>query len=251
MIEVQNLTKTFSDPKTGPFHAVDGATFSSDNGQILGLIGGNGAGKTTTLRILGTMLKPSSGTARVNGYDVTKDSMEVRRNLGFLSTSTALYARLKPTEMLAYFAELYGLGAKESKARIDELVERLGIHEFADRLCDKLSTGQKQKVSIARSIIHDPTVIIFDEPTTGLDVVTSQLILEFIEDCKVKGKTVILSTHIMSECERLCDKVSIIDKGKILASGTIPELMAQTGTHNFEKAYLSVIGYDREKGAGQ
>ena len=251
MIEVQNLTKTFSDPKTGPFHAVDGATFSSDNGQILGLIGGNGAGKTTTLRILGTMLKPSSGSARVNGYDVTKDSMEVRRNLGFLSTSTALYARLKPTEMLAYFAELYGLGAKESKARIDELVERLGIHEFADRLCDKLSTGQKQKVSIARSIIHDPTVIIFDEPTTGLDVVTSQLILEFIEDCKVKGKTVILSTHIMSECERLCDKVSIIDKGKILASGTIPELMAQTGTHNFEKAYLSVIGYDREKGAGQ
>jgi sodium transport system ATP-binding protein len=150
--------------------------------------------------------------------------------------------------MLSYFAELYGLGPKEAKIRIDELVERLRISEFADRLCDKLSTGQKQKVSIARSIIHDPSVIIFDEPTTGLDVVTSQLILEFIEDCKAKGKTVILSTHIMSECERLCDRISIIDKGKIMATGTIPELLTQTGQSNFEKAYLSIIGYDSAAG---
>lgn len=243
MIEVQNLTKTFVDPKNGPLNAVDGASFSSPSGQIFGLIGGNGAGKTTTLRVLGTMLRPTSGSASVNGFDVVKDSFEVRRSLGFLSTSTALYARLKPTEMLSYFAELYGLGPKEAKVRIDELVERLGISEFADRLCDKLSTGQKQKVSIARSIIHDPSVIIFDEPTTGLDVVTSQLILEFIEDCKAKGKTVILSTHIMSECERLCDRISIIDKGKIMATGTIPELLTQTGQANFEKAYLSIIGY--------
>lgn len=244
MIEVDRLCKSFPDGKSGQVHAVKDLSFRAEQGQIFGLLGANGAGKTTTLRMLSTVIQPTGGAARVAGFDIVKDSAKVRANIGFLSTSTALYQRLNPIELLRYFGEIYQVPKLE--ARIEEVVHQLKIAEFADRLCDKLSTGQKQRVSIARAILHDPPILFFDEPTAGLDVVTSQTILEFIESCRERGRTVVFSTHIMSETERLCDHVLVIHEGAARATGTVQELMAQTNTTTFEQAFLSLVGYEGE-----
>ncbi|MBS1705583.1 MAG: ATP-binding cassette domain-containing protein [Armatimonadetes bacterium] len=247
MIELNGLSKVFQDRKKGQVVAADGVSFTVKAGEIFGLLGVNGAGKTTTLRMLSTVIKPSSGSATVCGYDIVKQAADVRASIGFLSTSTALYMRATPIEVLRYFGSLYGMPSAKLDERVDYVVDRLKIGDFADRQCDKLSTGQKQRVSIGRTILHDPPVLFFDEPTAGLDVVTSQTVLEFIEETRVAGKAVVFSTHIMTEAERLCDRVSIIHNGKICAENSVHGLIEQTGAKSFEQAFLSSIGYTREE----
>lgn len=243
MIKTQNLCKSFVDPKKGIVHAVKDVSFEAPSGQIFGLLGVNGAGKTTCLRMLSTVIAPTSGTATVDGFDVVKNGQDVRARIGFLSSSTALYGRLTAREMLQYFGELNKLSKSHLEDRLEFVIEKLRLQEYIDRQCDKLSTGQKQRVSIARAILHDPPVIFFDEPTAGLDVVTSQTIMEFIEETKAQGKTVVFSTHIMSEAERLCDHIAVIHQGEIKASGTVQSLLNQTNSQTLEKAFLSLVGY--------
>src|ERR1700759_53200 len=178
MIETRGLTKIFNDKKRGQIHAVDHVTFTCKPGQIYGLLGANGAGKTTTLRFLATILEPTDGTAVVCGHDIVEEPEKVRANVGFLSTATALYPRLTAREVVQYFGRLNGLSDAVLKERVDKIFDRLDMNGFRDRRCDKLSTGMKQKTSIARTLVHDPAVMIFDEPTSGLDVMTARTIIE-------------------------------------------------------------------------
>jgi len=240
MIEARALTKVFSDRKRGPIRALDGVDFRCEPGRIFGLLGVNGAGKTTCLRMLATILRPTSGAATVQGFDIANESQQVRASIGFLSTATALYGRLTAFEMVEYFGRLHGLGDSVLHPRIDALFHTLGMNEFRDRRCDKLSTGMKQKTSIARTLVHDPPVMIFDEPTLGLDVLTARTVLGFIRDCGQRGKTVIFSTHVMSEAERLCDAIGIIHGGRILAHGSLAELRQQTGEERLEDIFVKV-----------
>ncbi|PYU07856.1 MAG: ABC transporter ATP-binding protein [Acidobacteria bacterium] len=242
MIEARGLCKRFQDKKRGEIRAVEGVSFRCLPGQIYGLLGANGAGKTTTLRMLATILEPTDGTAIVAGYDIVEQSEKVRANVGFLSTATALYPRLTAQEMVEYFGRLNGLDEATLKRRIDEIFGRLDMDGFRDRRCDKLSTGMKQKVSIARTLVHDPPVMIFDEPTLGLDVMTARTIVEFIRECRNRGKTVIFSTHVMSEVEKLCDNIGIIHDGKLLAEGPLRELRAKYGEQDLEEIFVKVVG---------
>ncbi|MFB3140841.1 MAG: ATP-binding cassette domain-containing protein [Candidatus Acidiferrales bacterium] len=241
MIETHNLTKVFRDKKRGEIRAVDGISFRCQPGQIYGLLGANGAGKTTTLRMLATILQPTDGSARVAGFDITEQPEQVRTKIGFLSTATALYGRLTARELVEYFGRLNGLNGGALRRRTDELFALLGISDFADRRCDKLSTGMKQKVSIARTLVHDPPVMIFDEPTVGLDVMAARTIVGFIRDCRDRGKTVIFSTHVMSEAEKLCDTIGIIHNGKLLAEGTLSELRARSGLEDLEEIFVRMV----------
>jgi sodium transport system ATP-binding protein len=242
MIEAHNLTKTFKDKKRGVITAVENVSFTCRPGQIYGLLGANGAGKTTTLRMLATLLQPTSGTATMAGHDVATAGVQVRANVGFLAASTALYGRLTAREMIAYFGELNGLGEAALQARIKQLADELDMHEFLDRRCDKFSTGMKQKTSIARTLIHDPAVMIFDEPTLGLDVMTARSIVKFVRECRNRGKTVIYSTHVMSEVEKLCDVIGIIHDGKLVAEGTLAELQARFGEKDMEEIFVKAVG---------
>ena len=241
MIETRGLSKVFHDKKRGEIKAVDKVSFTCRPGQIYGLLGANGAGKTTTLRMLATILEPSDGTAIVGGHDVFDEPEKVRANLGFLSTATALYPRLTSQEMVEYFGRLNGLDEMTLKKRVDELLARLDMNSFRDRRCDKLSTGMKQKTSIARTLIHDPQVMIFDEPTSGLDVMTARTIIEFIRECRQRGKTVIFSTHVMSEAEKLCDTIGIIQSGKLLAEGSIESLREQYQKQDLEDIFVKIV----------
>lgn len=241
MIEARQLVKRFQDKRRGAVYAVNGVSFTCRPGEIYGLLGANGAGKTTTLRILATILGPTQGTAVVAGYDVTKEPQKVRTCVGFLSTATALYGRLSAREMVEYFGRLHGLEEDSLQRRIDELFERLEMNDFRDRRCDKLSTGMKQKVSIARTLVHDPSVMIFDEPTVGLDVMAARTIVNFIRECRDSGKTVIFSTHVMSEAEKLCDHIGIIHGGKLLAEGTLSELRERNGLRDLEDIFVKVV----------
>ncbi len=240
MITVEDLAKHFKDPKRGVVRAVDGVSFQAKPGEIFGLLGANGAGKTTLLRMLSTVISPTSGRAEIHGYDVARNPDGVRKSIGFMSTTTALYSRLTPREMLRYIGKLYGLRRDELAKRIEETIAMLEMEEFSDRLCDKLSTGQKQRTSLARTILHDPPVLFFDEPTAGLDVLASKTIMEFIEDCRERGKTVVFSTHIMSEAERVCDRICVIHDGKVRAIGTFEELKLQTGEERLERVFLAL-----------
>jgi sodium transport system ATP-binding protein len=248
MIEAVSLSKVFPD-RTKPVVAVDAVSFICAPGEIYGLLGANGAGKTTTLRLLATMLRPTAGTATVGGHDVTREPEKARRCLGFLSTATALYARLSAFEMVQYFGRLHGLSDDAIQSRAGELFERLDMNEFRDRRCEKLSTGQKQKVSIARTLIHDPPVMIFDEPTNGLDVMSARTIVGFVRDCRAAGKAVIYSTHIMSEADKLCDRIGIIHAGRLLAEGTPGALKSAHGG-DLEDAFVSVVDSARVLPAG-
>lgn len=241
MIIAENLTKTFRDRKRGLVRAVNNLSLNCRPGQIFGLLGANGAGKTTTLRMLGTLLEPTHGNATIAGYDIRENPQEVRRCIGFLSGSTALYGRLTAREMIEYFGQLNNLKGTDLSRRVDELIERLEIGEFQNGRCDKLSTGQKQRVSIARSIVHRPPVMIFDEPTSGLDVMTSQTIMAFIEQCRSDNLTVVFSTHIMSEVERLCDRVAIVHHGIVAAEGSVNELRQETDETVMENAFLKIV----------
>jgi len=245
VIEVEGLVKRFYTPE--PVEAVAGIGFRCEPGQIYGLLGPNGAGKTTTLRILATMLGPDEGTARLAGHDVREDPEAVRASLGYLSATTGLYGRLTAREMIHYVARLQGVA--DARRRTDELIERFGIDEFAGQRCDRLSTGMKQKVSIARAIVHAPPILILDEPTTGLDVMVSQTVLQFIEQARAEGTCVLLSTHIMSEAERLCDRIGIIHKGRILAEGSLDELRGATGERYLESIFVQLVGEGADAGA--
>lgn len=242
MVEVEGIGKTFADKKKGTFKAVDGVSFIAQPGEIFGVLGPNGAGKTTLLRMLATILGPTSGTARIGGYDIQRDAQNVRASIGYLTGSAGLYERLTPREVLAYFGELYGMRPDVLKTRTQDLFDALEIHEFADRRCDKLSTGQKQRTSIARAILHNPPILFFDEPTSGLDVMAARTVKQFIRRCRNEGRTVLFSTHIMSEVEALCDRIAVIYNGKIAAIGTPEELRAQTGETIFENVFLRLIG---------
>ena len=241
MVVTQQISKTFTDPKRGEIKAVDHVDFQAVPGEIHGLLGVNGAGKTTLLRMLSTVIAPTTGTATVAGHDIHAASKEVRKNIGFLSTSTALYGRLNAVEMLEYFAGLYGYKGSEAKDRVQNAIQTTHADEFRGQLCDKLSTGQKQRVSIARAILHDPPVLFFDEPTAGLDILTSQTIMEFIERARDDQKTVIFSTHIMSEVERLCDQITVIHDGVVKGRGTINDLKSETGQDSLERTFLALV----------
>jgi sodium transport system ATP-binding protein len=245
MIEVHELTKTFIDKKRGEIKAVNAITFRCEPGEVYGLLGANGAGKTTALRMLATILRPTSGTAIVAGYDVASEAQKVRSRVGFLSTATSLYGRLTAREMVEYFGRLNGIDGKRLRQAVDEIFSVWKIDEFSDRRCDKLSTGMKQKVSIARTLIHDPQVMIFDEPTAGLDVMTSRTILEFVRTCRSRSKTVVLSTHIMSEAAMLCDRIGIVQNGSMLAEGTLKELQLRYDEPDLEKIFLQVTGEEQ------
>jgi sodium transport system ATP-binding protein len=241
MIEARLLTKVFHDRKRGEVRGADAVSFSVGPGTIYGLLGANGAGKTTTLRMLATLLRPTSGTATVAGFDVAREPDKVRAAVGFLATTTALYDRLTAREMVAYFGRLHGMAEAALRARIALLADQLDMHEFLDRRCEKLSSGMKQKTSIARMLVHDPQVMIFDEPTLGLDVMAARAIVRFVRDCRERGKTVIYSTHVMSEAEKLCDRVGIIHAGSIRAEGTVAELKAGTGERDLEEAFVRIV----------
>jgi sodium transport system ATP-binding protein len=225
MIEARGLSKRFQDKKRGEIRAVDNVSFTCQPGKIYGLLGANGAGKTTTLRMLATILEPTDGTAIICGHDVVEQPEKVRANVGFLSTATALYRRLTAQEFVEYFGRL----------------SRLDMNGFRDRRCDKLSTGMMQKTSIARTLVHDPPVMIFDEPTNGLDIMTARTITGFIRQCRNNGKTVIFSTHIMSEVEKLCDTIGIIQSGKLLVEGSLAELREKYGEHDLEEIFVKVV----------
>jgi sodium transport system ATP-binding protein len=241
MIEARGLTKIFRDKKRGDIRAVDNVSFTVAPGQIYGLLGANGAGKTTTLRLLATLLKPTAGTATIAGADVVTESDRVRAQVGFLATSTALYGRLTARELIAYFGRLNGLSNDEIAVRTQRLAAELEMGEFLDRRIEKFSTGMKQKTSIARTLIHDPAVMIFDEPTLGLDVMAARTIVRFIRDCRTRGKTVIYSTHVMSEVEKLCDVIGIVHGGRLLDEGTLTELRVRHGEQDMEEIFVRIV----------
>ncbi len=241
MINVQALHKSFRDKKHGEIRAVDGVEFSCKAGEIYGLLGLNGAGKTTTLRLLATMLRPDSGSITVGGVDASQHPEGVRAQIGFLTGSTGLYRRLSPREILEYFGRLAGLSGGVIKERTDDLVRRLDMGEFADRRVDTLSSGQLQRTSIARTLIHDPPVLILDEPTIGLDVITSRAIIDFIADAKTRGKCVILSTHIMHEAAKLCDRIGIIHAGRICSEGTLEDFRHRTGKNDLDDIFVAFL----------
>jgi sodium transport system ATP-binding protein len=242
MIEAQNLFKTFQAKKRGRVEAVRDVSFRCKPGEIYALLGANGAGKTTTLRMLATILTPTSGDATIDGASIVRNPERVRHNVGFLSTATALYGRLSAQEMVDYFGRLHGLSGSKLNERRKRLFDLLDMNSFANTRCDKLSTGMKQKVSIARTLVHDPPVMIFDEPTLGLDVMAARTIVNFIRDCRAQGKTVIFSTHIMSEVEKLHDRIGIIHKGQVLAEGTLAELQATSGETDLEEIFVKTVG---------
>lgn len=241
MIEVDQLTKTYDDLSRGRFVAVDRVSFSVGKGEIFGLLGPNGAGKTTVLRILSTVLAPSSGHASVAGYDVLHDPGAVRRHIGFVSNTTAIYDRMTAWELVSYFGRLHGMSRKQLNTRLNSLFEQFRMNDFRDIPGGKMSTGMKQKVSIARAMVHDPQVLIFDEATLGLDVLVARNLLEVIRGLRESGKCIIFSTHIMSEVQRLCDRIAIMHQGRILDIGTLEELRKRHHEDEFEELFYGLL----------
>ena len=244
MIETFKLCKTFEDKKRGLVTAADNVSFRVSPGEIFGLLGLNGAGKTTTLRMLAALLKPTSGSASICGIDVVKEPESAKAKLGFLTGSTGLYGRLETHEMIEYFGKLYGLTPEKAKSRAQNLMDLFGLTEYAQTRCEKLSTGNKQKVSVARTMIHDPAVIILDEPTAGLDVIAGRTVVQFINSEKNRSKTIIFSTHVMHEADKLCDRIGIIHKGRIIAIGTPTELKEKAGCHDMDDTFVKLVGND-------
>ncbi|MFQ3592136.1 MAG: ATP-binding cassette domain-containing protein [Gemmataceae bacterium] len=241
MIRVEKLRKSFRDLRRGVVHAVDEVSFEAKPGEIFGLLGPNGAGKTTIMRILCTVLRPTSGTALLAGHDVVTAPALVRANLGFMSANTAIYDRMTAWEMVDYFGRLYGMSETRLNERLEFVFNTLQMNDFRDMLCAKMSTGMKQKVSIARALIHDPPVLIFDEPTMGLDVLVGRAVLKNIELLREMGKCVLFSTHIMREVERLCDRVAIISRGRVVACGTLDELREQHQENDLEELFFRLV----------
>ncbi len=239
MVEAKGLRKVFKGRRGDHTVAVDDLTLTCRAGEVFGLLGPNGAGKTTSLRMLSTVYRPTEGVATIDGHDVTSDPESVRKSIGFLSGNTGLYPRLTAREVLTYFGRLYGMDDGAIEARIAHLAQLLDM-DFLEKRCDKMSTGMKQKVNIARTVIHDPAVLVLDEPTAGLDVLAARTIVDFVKDCRTRGKCVIFSTHIMHEVERLCDRLAVIHKGRMQFDGTLEQMRATHG-HDLEDAFISVL----------
>lgn len=246
MIKTFDLSKIFLDKKRGRIVAVDKATIECKPGKIFGLLGLNGAGKTTLMRLLSTVLKPTSGTAEVAGFDILQEPQKVKSNIGFLSSDTALYPRLTAEETVIYFARLNGMEEKLIQEREEKLFRAFDMDWFKDRRVDKLSSGMKQKVSLARTVVHNPEVLILDEPTLGLDVITSRNIIQFIRKAKEENKCILFSTHIMHEAEKLCDEIAIIHRGKILTIGTLEELRNKAGLEDLDEVFVKFIEKENE-----
>ncbi len=241
MIRVEGLTKIFKKKDGSSFRAVDNFCFTAEKGEIVSLLGVNGAGKTTMLRMLSTVLQPDEGDAILEGYSIRSNPDQVRGVIGFLSGDTGLYNRLTPREILTYFGRLYNVPDREISHRITEMSDLLDMHEFLDRKVDVLSTGMKQKVSICRSIIHNPPIMIFDEPTAGLDILTARTIVSFIHKCKEDGKCILFSTHIMREAERIADKIEMIHQGRFLTEGTLTDLRKKTGLNDLDDIFVHYV----------
>lgn len=250
MIEVEHLSKRFSltraqrkESGTDEKEAlvVNDISFTCQPGRIFSLLGPNGAGKTTTMRMLSTIFKPSSGSIKIAGIDALSFPQEARRKIGFLTGSSGLYARLTPDELVDYFASLYGISKEHSSERKEKLFTLLDMHHFRNKRIGKLSTGMKQKVSICRTMIHDPEIVVFDEPTSGLDVITAANIIELIRSCKQEGKTVIFSSHIMSEVDLLCDDLAIIHQGSLLYNGEMDTFRSQMHENNLTAEFIRII----------
>ena len=247
VIAAKDLTKQFvrtlKKGKKEEFYAVDHVTFEAKDGEILGILGPNGAGKTTLLRMLGSIMEATDGTVLItdkDGSEITdKESLKAR--IGYLSENTKLYGRFSVREMLGIFGELYGYSKQEIAEKIEDISDLLKMESFMDNRIEKLSTGQKQRTSIARCLIHSPQIYIFDEPTLGLDIISSKAIIDFMKQERKRGKTVLYSTHYMEEAEFMCDRIVMIDKGKIIASGTPQELKDETGTGNLRDAFFAYI----------
>ncbi len=246
MLRAEHLFKRF-----GPVRAVQDLSLEVKAGEVLGVLGPNGAGKTTTLRMLAGILTPTAGRVRINGFDLTTNPIEARRRIGFLSGDTQLYQRLTPREMLDFFGRLYSLDAGRLVKRIDELIAQLDMRDFASRPSATLSSGQKQRANIARAFLHEPDVLILDEPTAALDVVTGQFIVESIRRERAAGRAVIFSTHIMGEAEYLCDRIVLIHRGRAIDTGTLPELLARSGCANLTDTFLHHIAGQDDKEAAR
>ncbi len=241
IIEACSLTKTYADLRRGQFVALDNLSFEAHEGEVFGLLGPNGAGKTTALRILSTILQPTHGTAQVTGFDCVTQPSLVRHKIGFMSANTAVYDRMTAWEMVEYFGRLYGMEEECLRERMEQLFDRLQMQGIRDLLGAKMSTGMKQKVSIARAIVHDPPVLIFDEATSGLDVLVARALLDTVSELRDQGKCIVFSTHIMREAERLCDRVAIMHEGRILAEGTLEDLRQQHGQQCLEDIFFALI----------
>ena len=234
MISIQNVSKWF-----GKFKAVDNINIEVEKGEIFGLLGLNGAGKTTTQRMVSTVFQPSDGDIIVNGFDSKINSSEVRKNIGFLPTEVGLYDRLTSREVIKYFGILNDIDYNQIDDKINDVLNRLSLNEYADKRCGKLSRGNKQKVAIARAIIHEPPVFIFDEPTSGLDVISARAVLDFVKQCKEDGRTILYSSHSMYETEEICDKIAIIHDGRILMTDSIKHIQKEYGS--LEKAFIATV----------
>jgi sodium transport system ATP-binding protein len=236
MIHISGLTKRF-----GPFHAVRDLTLEVAAGEVYALLGPNGAGKTTALRCLTGLLQPSSGSAEIDGIDSAARRGDARRRFAYLSSSMGLYARLTARELVSFFGELHGLAGAELAQRVETMIRLFDLEEFADRLCGKLSTGQRQRVALARALVHDPPALILDEPTLGLDVLSGQTIHAFIRRERERGKAILLSTHQMEEVELLADRVGILSRGMLVAEGTPAEVVTRAGAPNLARAFLALV----------
>lgn len=247
MIEAQGLTKQFvrslKKGKKEEFFAVDHVSFEAVQGEILGILGPNGAGKTTLLRMLGSLMEPTEGQVVIKNREQEQiaEQAELKKHIGYLSENTKLYGRFTVRELLSLFGELYGFSEDEIHSRVEKTNELLQMEEFIDNRIEKLSTGQKQRTSIARCLVHDPEIYIFDEPTLGLDIISSKAIIDFMKQEKANGKTVLYSTHYMEEAEFLCDRILMIDKGKVIAAGTPQELKEKTGTTNLRDTFFAYM----------
>jgi sodium transport system ATP-binding protein len=241
MIEVQALRKSFH-TRSGNIRAVDEVSFNARDGEITGLLGPNGAGKTTTLRMLYTLMRPDEGRVLVDGLDACVQPGDVRRRLGVLPDARGVYKRLTARENIAYFGHLHGMDDATIAARVERLVAALGMQDFIDRRTEGFSQGQRTKTAIARALVHDPRNVVLDEPTNGLDVMTTRSLRRFLHALKAEGRCVLFSSHIMQEVAALCDRIVVIAQGRVVAQGTPDELRAQTGQHNLEDAFVQVIG---------
>ena len=237
MIVVRDLHKSFGDVK-----AVRGVSFEARDGEITGLLGPNGAGKTTTLRMLYSLLPPDDGEILIDGLDPTRDAMEIKRTLGVVPDNRGLYGRLTARENIAYYGELHGLNRRQMRARIEELVETLDMADFIDRRTEGFSQGQRVKVAIARAMVHEPQTVLLDEPSNGLDVMSTRALRHYVRSLRSAGRSVVLSTHIMQEVAALCDRIVIIAKGEVAADGTAAELLSRTGCDSLEDAFVRLIG---------
>jgi len=237
MIVVKNLRKYFGDVK-----AVNGVSFEARDGQITGLLGPNGAGKTTTLRMLYSLLPPDAGEILIDGLDPTRDAMEIKRTLGVIPDNRGLYSRLTARENISYYGELHGMNRQRIEARIAQLAETLDMADFIDRRTEGFSQGQRVKVAIARAMIHEPQTVLMDEPSNGLDVMSTRALRDYIRGLRRAGHSVVLSTHIMQEVAALCDRIVIIARGEVAANGTAEELLARSGCDSLEDAFVRLIG---------